>query len=352
MPNALCKNLLLGVTLVVGVSIFAAGRARRRNGALEVVGTKLRISDCSLSTNSTTLDTVSDPDKFLSSLDLNGIQCGEYKCLARDSEPGVGYLISSNYPDLQFDVETTYSWILAEYLRNELGAKHLFHGAPGKVLLVSPHVDQLRNSSHIPVRRRRGGFYRADTEAVIQRVILAPEPFLILKHGESWKRFKYFYRERVENRTEFLQTLKYDVESAIRAVESFPLLAMDFQIILDHRGNIFQFDLDRVFLGGLYEAHNFEELFIKSYNMVMSQLLRFKRFALVGKVQPDRGDLGGKSVIMKYNHSSNLQFSPAFEIVRSMKGRFGDTPKVDMPCTPTAMMTDLVETITRVPCSN
>lgn len=152
MPNALCKNLLLGVTLVVGVSIFAAGRARRRNGALEVVGTKLRISDCFLSTNSTTLDTVSDPDKFLSSLDLDGIQCGEYKCLARDSEPGVGYLISSNYPDLQFDVETTYSWILAEYLRNELGAKHLFHGAPGKVLLVSPHVDQLRNSSHIPVR--------------------------------------------------------------------------------------------------------------------------------------------------------------------------------------------------------
>jgi len=79
------------------------------------VGTKHNIiSDCFSSTNSTTLDTVvSDPDKFLSSLDLHNIKCGEFKCLARDpNASGVGYLISSNDPDLQFEAEIKYSWIL------------------------------------------------------------------------------------------------------------------------------------------------------------------------------------------------------------------------------------------------
>ena len=156
MPSAaLRSNLLLGANLIfgvfVGVSIFAAGRARLLgNGALDAVGTK-HDSDCFLSANSTTLDTV--PEKLLSSLDMDGIKCGEYKCIARDSDqPGVGYLISSNYPMLQFDVEIAYSWILAEYLRNELDAKHLFHGPPGKVMLVPEYADQLSNSSHVPAR--------------------------------------------------------------------------------------------------------------------------------------------------------------------------------------------------------
>ena len=154
LSQALYKNLLLSVIAVVVVSIFADGRARRRDGALEVVGTKHNISDCFSSTNSTTLDTVvSDPDKFLSSLDLDNIKCGEFKCLARDpNASGVGYLISSNDPDLQFEAEIKCSWMLAEYIRDELDAKHLFHGPPGKVLLVSAYVEQLTNSSHIHIR--------------------------------------------------------------------------------------------------------------------------------------------------------------------------------------------------------
>ena len=128
LSRALYKNLLLSVIAVVVVSIFADGRARRRDGALEVVGTKHNIiSDCFSSTNSTTLDTVvSDPDKFLSSLDLDNIKCGEFKCLARDpNASGVGYLISSNDPDLQFEAEIKCSWMLAEYIRDELLKKNI-----------------------------------------------------------------------------------------------------------------------------------------------------------------------------------------------------------------------------------
>ena len=205
-------------------------------------------------------------------------------------------------------------------------------------------------------RRRRGrGFYRTDTEAVMQRVILAPDPMIILKHGDGWQQFKQFYRNRAQNRTEFVHTFKFDIKSAIRVVESFPLMAMDYQIIIDHRGSIFQFDIDRVFLGSLYENPDFEQIFIKTYNEVMSLLMKLERFSQLGygSSKTDKGDLGGESVMMKYNRSRHLKFSrSALEIVRSMKGRLGHTPEVDMSSTPRIMMTDLVQTITRVPCSN
>ena len=134
-------------------------------------------------------------------------------------------------------------------------------------------------------------------------------------------------------------------------VESFPLLAMDFQIIITGKGNIFQFDLDRVFLGGEFYNGQFEAIFVKAYNKVMKQLRGFESFCQGSTSRPEGGDFGGESIIMKYNHSSNLQFArSASEIVHSMKGRHHDNPKPDLPDTPRNMMIDLVQTITKVPC--
>ena len=59
---------------------------------------------------------------------------------------------------------------------------------------------------------------------------------------------------------------------AMKVLQHIPLLADDYQIILDGDGNLYHFDIDRVFLGRFYQSQHFGTTLIKNYDQSMDML--------------------------------------------------------------------------------
>lgn len=300
--------------------------------------------------NTTVTETEADnitytPSSFWGSLDLEGeINCGEYKCLFRpkktslhDRELGTNeyaYLVGSNFKGYQFEAEIKMAWHLAQYLKSTFNAKHLFLGPPGKVMVSHSALQFFQNQTW--TRKPRGPsepIYQGGQFATVQKVRLAPQPWVrIDMYRNKWTTFKYFYRENVVNRTRFINTLKNDVESALDILEAVPLLANDFQIMIDGEGSIYQFDLDRAFVDGAYKRGHFRRSIAKSL-FKSTELLDDMRVWASSKRHRHqesheilkRGESQDwEAVVMDYLSDSSSLSCKALDEVENMSGKIGD----------------------------
>ena len=316
-----------------------------------------------------------DNINFWDNIDLNNntttLNCGRYKCLFRDKvHAGIGYLIFSNHhTGIQFQTEAETSWKVAEYMKSNFGIKHLYINKPIQVKMIS-----LPNSYNktLKGRRRRNkskkkknipSMYYANQYAIVQEIQIAKDPWIIILLPEGYRKLKYFYREKVSiRRSTFTSTLRKDTIAAMKALAAIPLLSNDYQIILDGNGNLYQFDIDRVFLGGIYKSYHFNTSFIKNYDQCMYMLREILNWST--SLHHGRSDgntstyiderehytKSGEEILSEYHlnkNSSSLSSCHANEVVRNMSGRIVEQKQEIEMTTKTAlqMMVDLVQMI-------
>ena len=309
---------------------------------------------------------------FWSNIDLNNnttkFNCGRYKCLFRDKmNEDIGYLIFSNHhtgTGIQFQTEAETSYQVAEYMKSNFGIKHLYIDKPIQIKMIS-----LPNSYNQTIKGRRRHkskkkknipMYYANQYAIVQKIQIAKDPWIIISLPEGYRKLKYFYREKVSiQRSTFTNTLRKDTIAAMKALASIPLLSNDYQIILDSNGNIYQFDIDRVFLGGIYKNHHhFNSTFIKIYDQCMKMLSEILTWSSSSHhhgrsygntstyTVEEENYKSGKEILSKYHLNMNASSSSscrANEVVGNMSGRIEDTEKTTK--TAMQMMEDLVDMI-------
>mmetsp|Transcript_11230 Transcript_11230/g.24703 ORF Transcript_11230/g.24703 Transcript_11230/m.24703 type:complete len:440 (+) Transcript_11230:75-1394(+) len=221
---------------------------------------------------------------FWGSLDLKKeILCGKNKCFFRKKKLNgrgrVGYLVGSNSerfkgnPNAAAQREKTWTvaWKLANYLKSK-GCNHLYQESPRQVMMDSTALQQFNSRTFRKTHsNHHEPMYTGELLVTVQKVRRAENPFVIKRSGgfTGFKKFFKHFKRHVANKTNeesFVDTFKHDVYATLDAVEDMPLLAADFQFILDDKGHIQQFDLDRVVSGRAIFTSHFNRKFAKNYD--------------------------------------------------------------------------------------
>ena len=303
-------------------------------------------------------ETVNEPEdafdfssSFWSSLDLNGeIKCGKYKCLFRqkiDHNGGgnvtggdsIAFLVGSNCRRYQFETEMELSWKLAQYLQVTHQIKHIFLEAPRRVMILPPADDEIFDTKRLFKKSRRlcktDATYVKWNFTIVQKVRLISSPMFTIKKN-TWKQFENFVNEEIANKSLFVSTFSEDIGPAMNAIESVPLLVHDFQILVDGKGNIFQFDIDRAFHAGLGGRLNdgrsysspgdFPETFAQDYDESI-EIISFLATWSANQTQKENIELilndrqKGESLLLDYIRKSSSLSCKAVDIVREMSIR-------------------------------
>jgi len=278
---------------------------------------------------------------FWDSLDLKGeIDCGRCKCLFRQKitasndnkctgdgencQERVGYLVGSNYQGYQFETETRMAWRLANYLKSKFGIRHMLLDEPRKVIVSPSALEVFHNRTNKGPKRQQ--MYTGGQYATVQKVRIVPDANRIIytPKDKKWATFKWLYREKAVNKTSFEITLKKDVELTLNMLQAVPLLAYDFQMMVDSSGNVYQFDLDRAFVGRLY-YQDFENNFPMAYDKAISLLRKLRDWLDGNKKTAQEDDHPTKgSVLRGYLNRTTSLSCEAFDTVNNMSGRIGE----------------------------
>ncbi|KAL7530491.1 hypothetical protein ACHAWF_003397 [Thalassiosira exigua] len=186
---------------------------------------------------------------------------------------------------------------------------------------------------------------------IAQKVRLITDGFVVMTY-KKWTGFKWFYREMVANKTSFLITFREDIISTMDVLESFPLLAHDFQFLLDSDGNIFHFDLDRAFLGTVYYKSGFRQKLMKAYDESMSLLQRMAEWSSEEGGRIDDKNFSernlGRNVVsvltgqLMHDYGSRYFSCRAVDILNEMQGKKRDK---SITIAAKVMMAHLVQTV-------
>ena len=262
---------------------------------------------------------------FWKKIDLTKeLSCGRYKCLFRDKmNEDVGYLIHSNhFTGIQFEAESSIAYQVAEYMKSNFAIKHLYIDKPRKVKMIS--MPESHNKTYTERKRSREEplpMYYSNQYAVVQKIQIAKDPWLIVMPPKGYDKVKHIFRER-NNKSSFKSTLREDTIAALKALQHIPLLADDYQIILDGDGNLYHFDIDRVFLGRFYQSQQFDTTFIKNYDQSMDMLLEILSWTKGNAYDEGNGYRSGEEIITDYHLNMSRPLScRALDTVRSMSGR-------------------------------
>jgi len=294
---------------------------------------------------------------FWKKIDLSKeLSCGRYKCLFRDKMNGdVGYLIHSNHHiGPQFETEASIAYQVAEYMKSNFDTKHLYIDKPKKVKMIP--LPESHNKTYTERKRSREAplpMYYSNQYAVVQKIQIAKDPWIIVMPPKGYDKVKHMFRERNNKSTHkssFKSTLREDTIAAIEALASIPLLADDYQIILDGDGNLYHFDIDRVFLGRFYKSQQFETTFIKNYDQSMDMLQEILTWTKGNAFDEGNGYRSGEEIIADYHLNMTRPLScRALDTVRSMSGRIKqdriEEEEDVLNRTAMLMMIDIVEMI-------
>jgi hypothetical protein len=312
-------------------------------------------------------DAFASSSDFWGSLDLNGdVKCGKYKCLFRQRtnhdggnvtvDDSIAYLVGSNCRRFQFEMEMELSWKLAQYLRSTHRIKHLFLDAPRRVMLTPIAVDEVFNSKRLFKKSRRSckrdPTYVKWNFTIVQKVRLVTDTMITIKKN-TWTQFESYFDDEIVDKPLFVTNIGSHIGPALSAIESVPLLVHDFQILIDGRGNIYQFDLDRAFHAGLGGKLNdgrgysgpgdFRETFVRDYDESMDIL----NFLSGWSMNRTRGDIvhprltirrRGESVLLDHLRNNNSLSCEAVYKVTEM------SMQEEMTSDAALMMVHLVDT--------
>ena len=268
---------------------------------------------------------------FWEKIDLTKeLSCGRYKFLFRDKmNEDVGYLIHSNHRHrgIQFETEALIAYQVAEYMKSNFGTKHLYIDKPNKVKMIP--MPESHNKTYTERKRSREEplpMYYSNQYAVVQKIQIAKDPWIIVMPPKGYDKVKHLFRDRNHKSTHkssFKSTLRKDTIAVIEALQHIPLLADDYQIILDGDGNLYHFDIDRIFLGRFYKSQYFDTTFIKNYDQSMDMLREILTWTNGNDINASDWNSykSGEEIISDYHLKTRPLSCRALDTVRSMSGR-------------------------------
>ena len=179
-------------------------------------------------------------------LSQNG-NCGWHKCFWRSvSNQTIGYLVAEEkqYAQMRDAVE------VALTIQDKFGSKH-FHLDLYVVNVTKDFKEKLNGLVHQPAREARGmeskGIYRS-TQLIIEKVMIAPDPALFFAAAKANLQLTVNqledFRPLIPDKEAFRRQIDIEHERLTKVLADNPLLALDFQAVIDPAGNLFHIDLD------------------------------------------------------------------------------------------------------------
>lgn len=173
--------------------------------------------------------------------------CGWHKCFWRSvSNKTVGYLLAEErqYRQMKHAVD------VALDLEKNFKSKH-FHLDLAVVNVTEEFKDRLNDLVDQPARRARGlsnqGIYRS-RQLIIERVIIAPDPALFFGSAKANRQLTEDqlpeFRSKIPDKHVFREQINTEHERLQKVFNHNPLLALDFQAVIDPAGHLYHIDLD------------------------------------------------------------------------------------------------------------
>lgn len=173
--------------------------------------------------------------------------CGWHKCFWRSvSNQTLGYLIAEErqYRQMQIAVD------VALDLEKNFNSKH-FHLDLVVVNVTEEFKDQLNSLVDQPARRSRGlkmqGIYKSQ-QLIIEKVLIAPDPALFFGSAKANRQLTEDqlpkFRSKISDKEAFRNQVKAEHKRLVEVFKHNPLLALDFQAVIDPAGHLYHIDLD------------------------------------------------------------------------------------------------------------
>jgi hypothetical protein len=181
--------------------------------------------------------------------------CGSHKCFFRSvSNDTLGYLVA---PKLEFHKMKKAS-LLVTRLEENFGAKHFMADEPLKVKVSKSLIKTLNRLVDNPQRREKGIGQQEDmfdmsrdgtkSRLAIQKVIVAPDNTLFFAHSRSGRLVTEKqlpdFALTIPDKEAFRHQLLVETIKLERIFQEEPMLAWDFQPLIDTAGNVYHIDLD------------------------------------------------------------------------------------------------------------
>lgn len=144
---------------------------------------------------------------------------------------------------------------MAQYLQGEFGLRHTLLAPPERVLAKknSPFFIEASLTEFTQLHgkwesRDVGWAYQEDRDMVIQQVFVVPKDAQLIKGGllaQIDATLDTIFKLSAD-KSQFVENFCKDIQLTLGAFRVEPLLAIDFQIMVDTLGNVYHVDLDRI----------------------------------------------------------------------------------------------------------
>ena len=244
--------------------------------------------------------------------------CGSDKCFFRDlDDDSIGYLVSRNKrsdDDQDYVLQIDEGYKLACYLQQAHGIEHFLAGPPFSVSVNSTLLRAHLSNRH--PQKAQQEMYTDKFPAVVQMVRVAPSHVMFFKsntdNSSITQNLEIMWKTNHKS-SRFVERISRDAKRTLDILYSIPLLANDFQIMMDpYSGAIYHFDFDR-FVAGIFHR-SFDETFPNKHanavramksavDWANNKAQRRQVFRKVGTNQAEYDDFS----ILRYENSSTTK---------------------------------------------
>ena len=239
---------------------------------------------CLFRSSSRSIDTTSESETTGSSSSSSSSNYHESKqqhpnCggTAQNGYYQTGYLVAK---DSKYDESILDGWKISQYLQKRFGIKHFFLEPPIQVQLEKSRFEELNSTKNQQAFLKRLSSMGDGGTTTVQKINIAPKSSREMRYGHSEDNILKNLEElldgvRAEQGTSeiynssskssshevivaaqgcgFFLRLEQEITKTIELLRCEPLMALDFQFILDTSGNLYHLDFDRVITnqGGL-----------------------------------------------------------------------------------------------------
>lgn len=206
------------------------------------------------------------------------VPCGCSKCFFRNiSNKSTGYVIQYYGAEKGMD-RLLKTWHYSKYLEHTYGARHFVLGPPVH-MNITKNTAKLLNTNLEDTclqpqqeKEKQGKSKKAklmfQRKVTAQKNLVAPQSALMF--GSNVRYFRHM-KSRMEillgltkDRQAFAERLRKEWNKVLSMMRKEKKLCFDFQIMIDDRGKIYHFDIDRVYIEQNQHQHKLEDFMMKS----------------------------------------------------------------------------------------
>eukprot|EP00547_Thalassionema_nitzschioides_P008880 CAMPEP_0194222956 /NCGR_PEP_ID=MMETSP0156-20130528/34056_1 /TAXON_ID=33649 /ORGANISM="Thalassionema nitzschioides, Strain L26-B" /LENGTH=180 /DNA_ID=CAMNT_0038953929 /DNA_START=309 /DNA_END=851 /DNA_ORIENTATION=- len=145
------------------------------------------------------------------------------------------------------------AWNLSQRLERDYHIRHFYRGPPETIRAddeIRTHLNAQVTQPIFETENRDVAFFGNNASAgllIVQKVQVAPSPVILVGcvQRELTRRQLPNFTSAVYDKDEFAQQFDKELKNLSSLLEKEPKILFDFQVMINSKGNIYHFDLDR-----------------------------------------------------------------------------------------------------------